>query len=92
MRQFIALFIIITSSSLLAEERRIPDDCEVLEGWVTVWIDQVRQAREEILNLKMDGQEPDRELSRKFEYVTYESERFSEAFERQCNSQGAMQR
>ena len=92
MRQLVALLIVIVSPSILAEERPIPDDCEVLEGWVTVWIDQVRQAREEIINLKMDGQEPDSELSRKFEYVTYESERFSEAFEKQCNSQGAMQR
>ena len=79
-------------TSISAEERPIPDDCEILEGWVTVWIDQVRQAREEIINLKMEGQEPDSELSRKFEYVTYESERFSEAFEKRCNSQGAMQR
>ena len=59
---------------------------------MTVWIDQVRQVREEIINLKMDGQEPDSELSRKFEYVTYESERFSAAFENLCNSQGAMHR
>ena len=92
MRQLIALLIVIASPGLFAEERPIPDDCEVLEGWVTVWIDQVRQAREEIINLKMEGQEPDSEQSRKFEYVTYESERFSEAFEKRCNSQGAMQR
>jgi hypothetical protein len=64
----------------------------VLEGWVTVWIDQVRQAREEIINLKMEGKERDSELSRKFEYVTYESERFSAAFEERCNSQGATDR
>ena len=78
----LALLIVFASPGLLAEERPIPDDCEVLEGWVTVWIDQVRQAREEIINLKMEGQELSRkfdsELSRKFEYVTYESERFSE--------------
>ena len=92
MRQLASLLIVIASPSILAEERPIPDDCEILEGWVTVWIDQVRQAREEIINLKMNGQEPDGELSRKFEYVTYESERFSEAFEKRCNSQGAMQR
>ena len=92
MRQLVALLILIASPSILAEERPIPDDCEILEGWVTVWIDQVRQAREKIINLKMDGFEPDGELSRKFEYVTYESERFSAAFEKRCNSQGAMQR
>ena len=91
MRQLVALLILIASPSISAEERPIPDDCEILEGWVTVWIDQVRQAREEIINLKIDGQEPDGELSRKFEYVTYESERFSAAFEKRCNSQGAMQ-
>ena len=92
MRQLVVFLILIASPSILAEERPIPDDCEILEGWVTVWIDQVRQAREKIINLKMDGFEPDRELSRKFEYVTYESERFSAAFEKRCNSQGFMQR
>ena len=92
MRQLLSLLIVITTTSILAEERPIPNDCEILEGWVTVWIDQVREAREEIINLKMDGQEPDDELSRKFEYVTYESERFSAAFEKLCDSQGAMQR
>ena len=91
MRQLAALVILIASSAILAEERSIPDDCEVLEGWVTVWIDQVRQVREEVINLKMNGQEPDDELLRKFEYVTYESERFSAAFENRCNSEGAMQ-
>ena len=92
MRQLAALIILLASSTILAEERPIPEDCEVLEGWVTVWIDQVRQARENIIYLKMDGQEPDGELSRKFEYVTYESERFSTAFEEQCNNQGAIKR
>ena len=90
MRRLAAL-ILCASPTILAEERPIPDDCEVLEGWVTVWIDQVRQAREEVINLKMNGQEPDDELLRKFEYVTYESERFSAAFENRCNSEGAMQ-
>jgi hypothetical protein len=84
--------LIVIASGIRAEERPIPDDCEVLEGWVTVWIDQVRQARDEIINRKMEGKEPDSELSRKFEYVTYESERFSKAFEERCNSQGATQR
>ena len=92
MRQIVALFILLASPTLVAEERPIPEDCEVLEGWVTLWIDQVRQAREKIINLKMDGQEPSVGLSRKFEYVTSESERFSAAFEKQCNSQGAMKR
>lgn len=77
---------------VFASERPIPNECEVLEGWVTVWIDQVRQARQEINNLKMEGKEPDSELSRKFQYVTYESERFSKAFEQRCNSQGATER
>ena len=92
MRYLAAFIMLITSPSSLAEERPIPDDCEMLEGWVTVWIDQVRQAREKIISLKMEGREPDGELSRKFEYVTYESERFSLAFEKRCNSHGAMQR
>ena len=92
MRRFLAITLVVLPSSVFAEERVIPDDCEVLEGWVTVWIDQVRQAREEIINLKMEGKEPDSELSRKFEYVTYESERFSAAFEERCNSQGATER
>ena len=92
MRQLAALIILLASSTILAEERPIPEDCEVLEGWVTVWIDQVRQARENIIYLKMDGQEPDGELSRKFEYVAYESERFSAAFEKRCNNQGAIKR
>ena len=92
MRQLAALIILFASPTVLAEERSIPEDCEVLEGWVTVWIDQVRQAREKIINLKMDSQEPSVGLSRKFEYVTSESERFSAAFDQQCNSQGAIKR
>ena len=92
MSRYLAITLVVLSPSVFAEEREIPDDCEVLEGWVTVWIDQVRQAREEIINLKMEGKEPDSELSRKFAYVTYESERFSKAFEERCNSQGATQR
>jgi len=83
-----ALVVIFFPMFVFASERPIPNDCEVLEGWVTVWIDQVRQAREEIINLKMDGQEPDTGLSRRFEYVIYESERFSKAFEERCDSQG----
>jgi hypothetical protein len=89
MSRYLAIILVVLSPSVFAEERVIPDDCEVLEGWVTVWIDQVRQAREEIINLKMEGQKPDSELSRKFTYVTSESERFSKAFEERCNSQGA---
>ena len=92
MRQLAPLIILLASPTILTEERPIPEDCEMLEGWVTVWIDQVRQAREKIINLKMDGQEPDGELSKKFEYVTHESERFSAAFEKRCNSQGAVKR
>jgi hypothetical protein len=92
MSRYLAIILVVLSPSVFAEEREIPDDCEVLEGWVTVWIDQVRQAREEIINLKMEGQEPESELSRKFAYVTSESERFSKAFEERCNSQGAAQR
>ena len=83
----VALFFVSSVSS--AQERPIPDDCEVIEGWVTVWLDQIRLARDEILNLKMDGKEPDAELQRKYEYVQYESQRFSAAFEERCNSQGA---
>lgn len=89
MSRYVAAILIVCSQSVFAEERAIPDDCEVLEGWVTVWIDQVRQAREEIINLKMEGLEPDSELSRKYEYVTDEAERFSKAFEDRCNSEGA---
>jgi hypothetical protein len=92
MSRYLAIILAVLSPSVFAEERVIPDDCEVLEGWVTVWIDQVRQARDEIINLKMEGQKPDFELSRKFAYVTSESERFSKAFEERCNSQGAAQR
>ena len=92
MTRYVIAILWVFSSVSVAEERPIPDDCEVLEGWVTVWIDQVRQAREEIMNLKMDGKEPDPELQRKFDYVTYESERFSTAFEERCNSQGAATR
>ena len=76
------------STVTLAQEREIPEDCEILEGWVTVWIDQIRQTREEIIYLKMDGKDPDPELNAKYEYVKYESARFSEAFEQRCDSQG----
>ena len=71
-----------------AQEVEIPEDCEILEGWVTVWIDQIRKVRDKIIYLKMDGSDPDSELTAKYEYVKYESERFSEAFEQRCNNQG----
>ena len=84
------VFYVCSSSQLWCRrrEREIPEDCEILEGWVTVWIDQIRQTREEIIYLKMDGKDPDPELNAKYEYVKYESERFSEAFEQRCDSQG----
>ncbi len=84
------LFICFFSFSIVgqAQEREIPEDCEILEGWVTVWIDQIRKVREKIIYLKMDGNDPDSELTAKYEYVKYESKRFSEAFEQRCDSQG----
>ena len=88
MRFLLVFNLVLMSFCAQAQERKIPEDCEVLEGWVTVWIDQVRQAREQIINLKMEGQAPDPDLESKYEYVTYESERFSKAFETRCNSQG----
>ena len=88
MRYLVFLCLFLFSTVTLAQEREIPEDCEILEGWVTVWIDQIRQTREEIIHLKMDGKDPDPELNAKYEYVKYESERFSEAFERRCDSQG----
>ena len=90
MTRFLAAFVFVLSQITAAEEYSIPDDCAVLEGWVTLWIDQVRQSREEIIKLKMDGKEPDAELTRKLEYVTLESERFSKAFEMRCDNQGAI--
>ena len=88
MRQILMLSIMLLPIFTHAQEREIPEDCEILEGWVTVWIDQVRQAREKIINLAMEGQTPDPDLESKYEYVKYESERFSKAFETRCNNQG----
>ena len=88
MRQLIFLFLFPLSLATMAEEREIPKDCEILEGWVTVWIDQIRQTREEIIYLKIDGKEPSSELNAKYEYIKYESERFSNAFEKRCDNQG----
>ena len=88
MRFLLVFNLVLMSFCAQAQERKIPEDCAVLEGWVTVCIDQVRQAREQIINLKMEGQAPDSDLESKYEYVKYESERFSEAFETRCNSQG----
>ena len=88
MRYLVFLCLFPFSIVASAQEREIPKDCEILEGWVTVWIDQIRQTREEIIYLKMDGKDPDPELNAKYEYVKYESERFSEAFEQRCDSQG----
>jgi hypothetical protein len=88
MRQILMLSMMLLSIFTHAQERKIPEDCEILEGWVTVWIDQVRQARGKIINLAMEGQTPDSDLESKYEYVKYESERFSKAFETRCNNQG----
>ena len=88
MRYLVFLCLFLFSTVTLAQGREIPEDCEILEGWVTVWIDQIRQTRDEIIYLKMDGKNPDSELNAKYEYVKYESERFSEAFEQRCDSQG----
>jgi hypothetical protein len=88
MRYLVFSCLFLFSTVTLAQEREIPEDCEILEGWVTVWIDQIRQTREEIIYLKMDGKDPDPELNAKYEYVKYESERFAEAFEQRCDRQG----
>tara|TARA_Y200000002_G_scaffold343542_1_gene316096 strand:+ start:462 stop:740 length:279 start_codon:yes stop_codon:yes gene_type:complete len=88
MRYLVFLFLFPLSVVALAQGREIPEDCEILEGWVTVWIDQIRKTREEIIYLKMEGKDPDSELNAKYEYVNYESERFSEAFKERCDSQG----
>ena len=88
MRYLVFLCLFPFSIVASAQGREIPEDCEILEGWVTVWIDQIRQTREEIIYLKMEGKDPDPELNEKFKYVKYESERFSEAFEQRCDSQG----
>ncbi len=88
MRYLFFLYFFSFSVVMHAQEREIPEDCEILEGWVTVWIDQIRKVREEIIYLKMDGNDPDSELTAKYEYVIKESERFSEAFEQRCASQG----
>ena len=88
MRYLILLCLFPFAIVVPAQQREIPEDCEILEGWVTVWLDQIRQARDKIIYLKMDGKDPDSELYEKYEYVKYESERFSEAFEQRCDSQG----
>lgn len=88
MRRVSMLSVLLIPIFVLAQEREIPEDCEILEGWVTVWIDQVRQTREQIINIKMEGKTPELDLESKYEYVKYESERFSKAFETHCNSQG----
>lgn len=88
MRKFLMMSIVLIPIFGQAHGREIPEECEVLEGWVTVWIDQVRKAREQIINLKMEGQTADSDLETKYEYVKYELERFSKAFETRCNSQG----
>ena len=88
MRYLILVCLVSLSTTGRAQEIEIPEDCEILEGWVTVWIDQIRKTREEIIYLKMDGKEPDSELTAKYEYVKYESERFSEAFAKRCDNQG----
>ena len=88
MRQVFMLSVLLIPIFAQAQEREIPEDCAVLEGWVTVWIDQVRQAREQIINFKMERQTSDSDLESKYEYVQYEAERFSKAFETRCDSQG----
>ena len=88
MRYLVFLCLFPLSVVALGQGREIPDECEILEGWVTVWIDQIRQTRDEIIYLKMEGKDPDSELNAKYEYVKYESARFSEAFEQRCDSQG----
>jgi hypothetical protein len=88
MFKFLMLSLLVISVSIQAQQRKIPEDCEVLEGWVTVWIDQVRQARDQMINLETDRQASNSDLVSKYEYVKYESERFSEAFKTRCNNQG----
>ncbi len=84
----ILTFLIIFPSSTSSQERLIPKDCEILEGWVTVWIDQIRRVRANINSIESEDQELSLELQQKYEYLEYEYGRFSKVFDRYCDNQG----
>ncbi len=84
----ILIFLIVFPSSTVSQERVIPKNCEILEGWVTVWIDQIRQIRDNIKSIKSKGREASLELPRKYKYVEHEYIRFSAVFDQHCNNQG----
>ena len=79
--------------SLLAQPQDlvIKERCEIIEGWVTVWIDQIRLARNAIVSMATDDDdtEPEEELRKKLIYVQSEYDRYSSAFKLQCDNEGS---
>ena len=77
------------SSLVQPQEAVIKEGCEIIEGWVTVWIDQIRQAREAVNSLEVNDMESEEALRQKLVYVQSEYDRYSSAFKTQCDNEGS---
>ena len=87
--RFFAFATLLFSSLVQPQEAVIEEGCEIIEGWVTVWIDQIRQAREAISGLEVNDVEFEEELKQKMVYVQSEYDRYSSAFKLQCDNEGS---
>ena len=86
--RFFILAVLWFSYPAQAQQVVISENCEVIEGWVTVWIDQIRQARATVIELEINNMEPDEKLRKKVVYVQSEYDRYSDIFNSQCHSEG----
>ena len=92
MNLFVRLSVFATllfSSLVQPQEAVIKEGCEIIEGWVTVWIDQIRLAREAVNSLEVNDMESEEALRQKLVYVQSEYDRYSSAFKLQCDNEGS---
>lgn len=79
----ISAFLISNPLSALNDE-----SCEIIEGWVTIWIDKIRGFKNEVIDYKIEKKEPPEELLEKLAYSESEYDRYQAAFESKCGLQG----
>ena len=64
------------------------ESCEIVEGWVTIWIDKIRQFKNEIIEFKIEKKDPPKALIAKLAYSESEYDRYQTEFESRCGLQG----
>lgn len=81
---FAVLLLLIHTPSYSAQS----ESCEIIEGWVTLWISKMHQYRNEIVEYKIKKHEVPEDLNEKFAYSEAEHMRYRDEFESRCGDQG----